>query len=41
MTVDPALAGGVKLSRVLAFVIETLPEPDVIDAEVIVAPVGA
>ena len=41
ITVDPALAGGVKLSRVLASVMETLPEPEVIEAEVIVAPVGA
>jgi hypothetical protein len=41
ITVDPALDGGVKLIRVLASEIATLPEPDVMDAEVIVLPVGA
>jgi hypothetical protein len=41
ITVEPALDGGVKLSRVLEFVMETLPDPEVIEAEVIVVPVGA
>jgi hypothetical protein len=41
ITVEPALDGGVKLSRVLEFVMETLPEPEVMEAEVIVEPVGA
>ena len=41
ITVDPALDGGVKLSRVLEFVMETLPDPEVTEAEVIVVPVGA
>ena len=41
MTVDPAPVGGVKLSLVLPLVRETLPEPDVMDAELMVAPVGA
>jgi hypothetical protein len=41
ITDAPALEGGVKLSLVLEFVMETLPEPDVTEAEVIVAPAGA
>ena len=41
ITVDPALDGGVKLNLVLEFVMETLPEPEVMAAEVIVEPVGA
>ena len=41
ITVDPALDGGVKLNLVLEFVMETLPEPEVMEAEVIVDPVGA
>jgi hypothetical protein len=41
MTVLPALVGGVKLKRVLESVMLTLPDPDEIDAELIVVPEGA
>jgi hypothetical protein len=41
ITVLPPSEGGVNASRVLAFVIETLPPPVVIDAEEMVLPAGA